>query len=168
MRQLLVVADVAPVEDLLVHEQVAEDQQLAVGQRVGAGVAEAEAAVVVVEEGQQLGGRVEPDERRVRGAAVLQGLHLRGRLVDDVLLVDQAAVTVLRVEDVAVLPLAPEHTLHELEDLVALLDVVVGLDHLQREQPAAAHAEADGADAPVVDRVDLRADLRARAWRRCP
>ena len=44
-----------------------------------------------------------------------------------------------------------------------LLDVVVGLDHLQRQQAAAAHAEADRADAPVVHRVDLGADLPARA-----
>ena len=62
MRHVLVVADVAPVVDLLVDEQVADDQDLAVRQLVGAGVAQTEPAVVVVEEGQQLGGGVEPGE----------------------------------------------------------------------------------------------------------
>lgn len=42
--------------------------------------------------------------------------------------------------------------------LVALLDAVVGRDHLEREQAAASHPEADRADAPVLHAIDLGAD----------
>src|SRR6185312_17547587 len=89
----------------------------------------------------------------------LQRLDLRRDLREEVGLVDAAAVAVLRVEDVAVLALAPQDALHELEDLVGLADVVARLDHFEGEQAAAAHAEADRTDAPVVHRVDLGADL---------
>jgi hypothetical protein len=73
--------------------------------------------------------------------------------------VDLAAVAVLRVEDQPVLALAPQHPLHELEDDVGFLDVVVGLDPLAGQQAAAAHPEGHGPEAPVVHAVDLRTDF---------
>ena len=148
-------ADVAPVVDVLVGEEVADDHDLAVGQLVGPGVAETETAVVVIEERQQLRGGIEADERVMRFAAVLERFDLALQILDHVLLVNLAAVAVLRIQDVAILPLAPEHALHELKDRVALANEVARLDGLEREKAASTHAESDSADAPVMDAVDL-------------
>ena len=135
---------------------------MAVGQFVGSGVTEAESAIHVVEEGEQFGGGVETGEGFVLGTSRLELLELVDDALQEVRLVDLAAVAVLRVEDVTVLALAELDPLHELEKLVALLDVVVGSDRFEREQTTAAHAEADRTDRPVVHGVDLGTDFAPR------
>jgi hypothetical protein len=76
--------------------------------------------------------------------------------------VDLTAVTVLGIENVPVLPLAPQYAPHELQDRIAFANEVLRLNSLESEQSAPAHAETDGADAPVVNTIDLGADLASR------
>ena len=132
------------------------------GNCIRTGVAKSKTTIVVIEERQQFGRRVEPHQTVMLLAARLEIFDLTGEVVDYILLVDPAAVPILRVENEAVLPLAPKNSLHEFQDHVALTNIILRLDCFESEQAASTHAETDGADAPVMDAIDLGTDLATR------
>ena len=162
VRHTLVVAHIAPVIGVFVAEQVTNDQQVAVRQPIGTGVAETQTAIEMIEKGQQLGRSIEADQGVVGRAAVRTTLQQRHQLIAHRLGMNLAAIAVLRIQNPAVLALTPLHALHELQNHRAFLDEIIGADGFQREQRATSHAEADRADTPVVHAVDLGADFIAR------
>ncbi len=72
-------------------------------------------------------------------------------------------VAILRIEGPAILALAPLHPLRELAHGVAFLDVIPGLDCLQRKKHATAQGKGGGSNAPVMYTIDFRPDFRPGA-----
>src|SRR4030095_5080211 len=103
---------------------------------------QSQAAIIVIQERKQFRGCVEPHQRVMRVAARIEILDLAGQLVEDILLVDSAAIAILGVQDIAILTLAPENALHELEDDVAFPDIILRLNRLERKQAATPHSES--------------------------